>query len=712
MKKTLLAALALGITLQAWACGPDFPENLLDHRGATLTHLPARGFAAEAARLVPAPPGAATAGSVGIGSHGDAEVRAGVERDWLGDQAELAQRVREADSGAAAWNLGAGLPVEARRYLAGAAAFAQGAHDEARQRFASVLELPAAERRHYGPWAQYMLGRLLADTVPAEAAAAFAQVRELVAAGADDPLGLALDSQGEQARQLLATGDTAGAVRLYAEQAARGSELGWTSLLVVAWRIVASDTELDAAAHDALSRKLVAAYLITRGDVGDLDDADAATLERVTQRFLAALGHEDAAGFDDASRLAALAYRSGRYDVAARLAAKGDDGLSAWVRAKLALRAGDIAAATQAYAVAAKAFPPTEPDGDGEGDAGVAPAVDYCRVRGEQGTLALARGEYLAAMDHLFHANAWEDAAFVAERVLTVEELEDFVAHNAAAPGSIGGFESGADPVHQLRTLLARRLLRAGQWDAALAHFDDPQLRAKAQEYVAARRAAEQGGRIERAEAWYRAAELARNDGMELLGYEVTPDMATWGGSFPTVYDFGYPRAGESASGVGDEPAFKLPFAAGPTDAERVRVTASAAQPDRRFHYRYVAAEFAARAADLVPQRSQAYAALLCSATGYVLNDAPELARDYWRRYVKHGPYVPWADDFGNQCLAPDFPGAAKRLHFERVRAAKRLARRALPWAAGALLLALGAGAWWWQRRRRGSAAQGHVVAG
>ncbi|NIO39120.1 MAG: hypothetical protein GTO41_02305, partial [Burkholderiales bacterium] len=67
-------------------------------------------------------------------------------------------------------------------------------------------------------------------------------------------------------------------------------------------------------------------------------------------------------------------------------------------------------------------------------------------MRGELGVVRLSRGEYAEALG-LLQNQFWADAAYIAERILTVDELIVFV-------------DSGA-PVHdRLRPLLARRLAR------------------------------------------------------------------------------------------------------------------------------------------------------------------------------------------------------------------------------------------------------------
>ena len=49
------------------------------------------------------------------------------------------------------------------------------------------------------------------------------------------------------------------------------------------------------------------------------------------------------------------------------------------------------------------------------------------QLLGELGVLSLSRGDFSQALDALLRANFWEDAAYVAERVLTVDELKAYV---------------------------------------------------------------------------------------------------------------------------------------------------------------------------------------------------------------------------------------------------------------------------------------------
>jgi len=708
MKRHLAVALAVFAVSRASACGPDFPELLLDQRAATLGVLPEGVFTDEVSRLVPRPDARFKPVERAEWFYTpEPPTRDAVERELLGDDYERAEAIRQRVNAKIAYAAGEGLPEDARRYLAGAVAFEHNDMKGASQRFASVLELAPAERARYGVFAAYMIGRGNAADDRAAAEKGFQKVRELVAAGAADPLGLASDSYGEEARLHLDAGEDEAAIALYAQQAALGSRYGQASLLEVARAIVRDPKRLEKSIGAPMTQRLIAVYLMTRSgefesEPASFDTASAPAAASVIGNFLDAVEKRGLDHVEGADRLAALAYRSGRYDLAAKFAAKDSSGLAAWVRAKLALRAGDANAAALAYAEAAKAFPQT-PTATPDDEDWRAPASSYCRVEGEAGTLALARGEYVTALEHLYAASPtfWMDAAFVAERVLTLDELKHFVDTHAAKPVKTPMPDDNVTAAERsasfLRGLFARRLLRSDRYDDAMTYFDDPELKKKASEYAAARRAAESGGRIERAEQWYHAAVIAREDGMELLGYENAPDNGFFGGNFE-FGDFGYGPPVE-----GTEPASALPtlkIDTTPQAGERERVSATAAKPDLRFHYRYVAAGFVSHAADLVPARSQAFAAMLCQATGWILYRNPDVARGYYERYVKDGPYVPWAENFGTQCEEPDFPAAAKRLHDERVAAAKRFARKAFPYAVGVGVMAIVGAAFWWRRRR------------
>ncbi|MGL4317382.1 MAG: hypothetical protein ACRCTL_12315 [Pseudomonas sp.] len=710
-----LLALAIATLLPlgaAQACGPDFPYRLLNDRSNALSQLPEGSFSVEIKRLGADIAGLKPSSEATIAPYWDdssqqyLDARVAAEQQQLSaGQFALSSQLRSLSDARQADSQGASLPTELRLYTAGAVAFTQQDMGLAAEYFRRVLALPAAERPLRSTWAAYSLGRALSslalsapDSMLDDAALqqrqhdlltqaqqAYQQARELSVSGFSDPLELGIASLGEEARLHVQANDWAGAIRLYASQARLGSTTGYSSLRQLTWALNGkSDEELLPLLANLEVQQLLAAQLFSRIDGYDNQGSQ-------NQRLLGLLQRTGQLRPELADRLAALSYQQGDYAGARRLLEQaGDSGLAWWLRAKLALQAGDKAAAGKAYAQAARAFPADEDWGWRRSE-----NWDYetlkprCRVEGEMAILALERGDYLEAFDQLYRSGEiyWQDAAEVAERVLSSDELKGYVdAKIAAAPPP----KAGEEPYYwqrplatSARELLGRRLLREGRYAEAVPYFASAELQEAARQYGAARKqATDAWTAIGRAEGYYRAARLAREQGMELLGYELGPDQAWNGGSF-----------GEEL-GKPVQPAGLL------TAAEAQRQNATAAEPNRRFHYRFVAADLANQAADLLPARSQAFAAVLCKASGWLQYRDLTAARGYYRRYVQEGPYVDWAANFGLACQEPDFAAARQRLWFEREQAARQTLR---PYKYGLPLglLAVVASAIYWRQRRR-----------
>lgn len=793
------------------ACGPDFPLQLLDDRAGTLSNTPANSFAWEAAHLVtPADKLQADEGSgyeQVAGRPDDPHSLRMIEKGQLeGAQWAALQAMRAAPDGEAAYAAGAALPPAIRLYTAGAQDFRANALAAARQRFEAVLALPPQQASERAVWAAFMLGRLHAiEGRRAEAIASFTKARALAVGGAPDPLGLAVASYGEQARLMLvgqsgpcnwsdfnegrdcgetiAPVDFKEAIRLYAEQAARGSSSARDSLTALAaWSLGHADTSA-ALIDDPVAQRLLVAYALAR--VGDLAEGsgngdsyydpsapnsgssgypDAARSPKVKPNsvlvtLVDALKRRGLEKIEGADRVAALAYRTGRYDLAATLANRQETALSWWVRAKLALRRGDTAAAVQAYARAAQAFP--------RNDDSLDPA-NASLLMGEQGVLTLSRGQYVEALAQ-FHRAASEserqsrgtyynyfggasyasDLSYVAERVLTTDELKTYVdAHAPASPmpapeavakaaqkegqgqSSLHWVAVGLSPVtveDNLRQLLARRLVREGRVEEALPYFPDDRderfaqstydaegrevlatwrLRAKAREYGQALERGQHAWRANsRAQGWYEAAVIARRQGMEIMGYEQGPDFTVFSGSLPGGVGRGMGMYGNEDKPLPDNPQARaqadLP---GPlvTDGERQRYAATEAKPYKRFHYRDIAADYVMKSADALPARSQAFAAVLCQGVNFVYYDQPR-AEQLYLRYVKEGAAVPFSADFGQNCVEPDFAAAARFPYVQAWRTTRRWVAQHRALSAALLLAAVagtGFGVAQWRRRR------------
>ena len=128
----------------------------------------------------------------------------------------------------------------------------------------------------------------------------------------------------------------------------------------------------------------------------------------------------------------------------------------------------------------------------------------------------------------------------------------------------------------------------------------------------------------------------AAANGDEAFADELAPDGAVMDGNFQI--DAAPPAVGRQA-----------------TSAEVARFRHSGARPGGRFHYRGQAALLATKAADDLPPRSQAYAAVLCRAAGWTLDHQPDIAHAIYLRYLHTGASFPWASHFGIECPEPDF---------------------------------------------------------
>ncbi|MDD1148189.1 hypothetical protein M5G25_07830 [Pseudomonas sp. TNT2022 ID357] len=683
----------------ALACGPTFPMRLLDDRPQTLAQLPEGSFQFEISRLgqpiVGLMPVAKNGFSVDYSLPDSYSVQ---ERNWAEqqglDQAQqtLVGQLRKLNDARVAEQQGASLPLEIKLYTAGAVAFSAGDHELAAEYFRKVLALPAEQRALRSTWAAYSLGRALSfiseqaneldDQGRRDMRQSFAQTRQLSIDAFSDPLSLGVASLGEEARILKDQNDWSQAIDLYAIQNQLGSEVGYSSLKQVVGELSGlPDAQLlEQLKHPSVARLLTASLISHQAwSFGERPELEVKLIKLLSQGT--------AGSFDNADRLAALNYQNGDFATAQRLLEHaGDGGLAWWLRAKMALRDGDKVAAAAAYAKAATAFPRDESWGfRGDYDGNYEDLKPGCRVEGESALLALDRGDYVQAFELLYRSGEiyWHDAATVAERVLTLDELKQFVDTQVPAPPPTpkqpDAYYETLPIAAQVRELLGRRLLREGRYEEGWGYFDSPERQAIAKAYGEYRRSAESAWLpTRRAEAYYQAGKLARASGMEILGYEMGPDYHSLWGS----YSLEIP-----------------PVQVGPfISADEVqRQQATTAAPDVRYHYRYLAGELGNQAADFLPHTSQAYAAVLCKAARWTRGSDAEIT--YYRRYVENGPFVEWAGNFGMNCQEPDFGSANKRYLTQWLSASRTaMSEHKLATGAGAGVV-LGAAYWLWRRR-------------
>jgi hypothetical protein len=673
-----LSSAALSFAPSARACGPDFPNAYLAEGSVSLLTAPEGYFAAEIAKLAPPkksdPANDPTAKRIAAANNARRAselIETGVLRLELARRGLKQERIdalaAELEATRAAifakdWSkpplFSGDMPDEFALYLKGAIAYWKNDRHAAREQWTKLLALPENDRRHYTVNATYMIGRTyvpdarceglpdarhVSDHVRRdmrEGAKWMRLTREAAAAGFDDLSGLADASLGWEARTCFFTGDDAKAIHLYLRQYEihqPGNVV--TSLRAVArsalenagWRAGDPDdpeaSRLEALANDELARRVVTVYLLARLGTNpwwNENDADG-RVTRQSARWAEILEKADLREVPDTDRLAWLAYQAGFFELAQKWVALAshDSVPGNWIRAKLALRDGNAQAGEQFLEKA------TASD-DLAGEARPAAWADLGRVR-------MGLGKYAAALDAFIKGGHWEDSAYIAERVLTLDELQQYVDEHCPEYEGRGikdrwNYENrwgGGDEKtgrESTRHLLARRLARANKPKLAQKYFPEDALKNYA-DYIADVRKGFDNAlpAAERAAAFWRAAQNAHDNGMEMLGTELTPDYFIWGGSYS--HDAGgIPRARRGKLRLEGGPG-------APTSDELVRVE-NAKVPGKRYHYRYRAAELGWWAASLMPNDSDETARVLHTSGLWIKNHDPREANKFYQAIV------------------------------------------------------------------------------
>lgn len=574
-----------------------------------------------------------------------------------------------------------GLPNEFADYFRGSVAWHLGKMDEARAGWKALLARPAAERHFKSTWAAFMLGKSWENEHRDRAIGYFRDVRALVKAGFADTLGLAASSLGWEARLHLQTKDFASAVDLYLEQAASGEP---SAIISLRWAAAAalrsSEPKLRDLALHTRAQRVITAYVISGGwrdapmDVDNpiregviraWEEASArmplvpkpkSALHEFKEPALRWLEAAEAAGVVEAEsveQLALAAYQGGQMDRAARwLKLARTTPVAQWLRAKLFLRDGKVDEAARLMAQLVQLFPldsavTNRPALSGlAGSLYVANGIELepisvtAQLHGEWGVFRLARRQYSEALEALLRSGFWEDAAYVAERVLTLDELKRYVDRHwptttRSAPTANErekledadvdlAQEPGPAFAERIRDLLARRLARAERRNEARGYFRPealPQFDALCAALGAARNAG--ATQTSRARAFFEAAKITREHGLDLIGAEVEPDWGVHGGNYQTGVSLTN-RVSLQSSNV----------LAATTD-EITRATQQSVQPNERFHYRYQAAALAWEAAKLMPNNSDETARVLCVAGSWIKDRNPKAADVFYKALVR-----------------------------------------------------------------------------
>jgi len=568
-------------------------------------------------------------------------------------------------------------------YHQGAYAYRQDKEhwDEAKKAWEGLLKRPAGERHYRTVWADFMLGKLAMKSGDyAGAVKWFEKTRDDAKKGFADSLGMAADSYGWEGRCEWKQNHPEKAAPLYLNQLALGDESAIVSLKALvpdrspvdgmlnygpeledlekqdtATKQATEKTAaegLEAAATDPLLRRLVTAHILATGSSGQEWSRPDDSNQR-SERWLKVVSATKPGTLEDAEYLGWLAYINGDYKEASRWLglAKAGSPAAEWLRAKLQLRAGKIQDAVQSLGKAIETLRdpslytgwkarPGEEAGNSEyvySPYGESWSMSES-ASGDLGGFNLERGDAIQALDILLKGELWEDAAFVAERILTADELKAYVDKmpprketkpakegapaTAAAEDDDGDTDAANNEPAQLRYLLGRRLVREDRYAEAATYLLSPYEKI-VQKYAQALKdgANEKLPKKQRATAWSTAAWLARFDGMELMGTEVAPDGFVSGGDFPNTdmaEEFISGKHKENKTVDGQDKNVMVANAVTLPAGELKLMEKNKPSPDVRYHYRVIAAVLALKAAVLMEDNTEELADLLNTAGTWV----------------------------------------------------------------------------------------------
>ena len=572
-------------------------------------------------------------------------------------------------------------------YHKGAAAYLNQQWDEARTAWENLLNRPEQDRHYRTVWAAFMLGKVaLKEKNFPKATEWFQRTRELAKNGFADSLGLAAESYGWEGRAEWKQDHPEKAAPLFMNQLALGDASAVVSLKAVipdrepaggllnygpepeereAWTDEQKREEeqketakLKVAAQDPLLRRLVTVHILATAVSPDYYYTEGSKKEGVNRsaRWFNIIKQANLSQVEDAEYLGWISYNAGDYKAAAHWLElnKGDSAVGLWLKAKLQLRAGKFADATNTMARAVEIMRTSPAYASREGEEWATEDLfgkgEYwgfaSRANGDLGGLQLARGDFVQALDVLFKGKLWEDAAFVAERVLTANELKQYVdALPKAEPP-----KEGEDYNQKLRYLLGRRLVREDRYDDAKQYLPPPYDKIL-EKYVKALKdgANEKLSKTERAHAWFTAAWLARYDGMELMGTEGAPDAFAEGGSFEmpdlakerrsgAYQTVAYDKEGKASYDGNGNPKMKSVPAFLKASAKEVqRLNTNKIAPDIRFHYRLIAGALAMKAAALLPDNSEELADVVNTAGLWVKDRDEKTGNRYMQTIERRG---------------------------------------------------------------------------
>lgn len=523
------------------------------------------------------------------------------------------------------------LPGEFLLYLKGAAAYRQGKFREAIRHWDMLLKYPANARVYKSTWSAFMIGKAWLHLDTKRAIPWFEKTRGLVDGGFRDPLGLYGESLGWQAFAEMQTDDPAAAIRHYAEQFKTGKREDHTSAFNsfhYAIRAVFKDgNPPDAVLKDPLVREIVTLAILSGRGPERSPRTWAVNLETRLPETAKMM----------AGWMAVLYYKDREYANASVWAGRApeNDFYAQWVKTKLNYRGryfdaedNEIERLLNLYRALLKS---------GDSRALRYPDIEFA-LSNELGVVQLNHGSYIPAFRAFLNGHNVEDAAYIAECILTHDELAGLMSNLPEIvdiPTENYGWAEPVSPGELLSGILAGKLAREGR-------YKDAEVVVPARSYNEYESAITRGRdesiqKRGRAESLFLAARIAREQGMDLFGTRFAPDWSRYNGQrIPSGTD----RLEEGVA----------------RPAEALRISSNRPFPNRRFHYKWNAADLMWECAQLLPNNDELLAQALWYGGTYIASEDPKGADKFYKALVRRCGSLPIGKDAEKRRWFPPKP--------------------------------------------------------
>jgi len=569
------------------------------------------------------------------------------------------------------------VPLEFSLYLRGAVFYHNNDFKEAIKIWKALLNLPEGNRLYKSTWACFMIGKsYLSMRNQKEAIKYFELTRKYKEQGYKDSLNLTEESYGWQALAEYELGDYASSINHYSEI------LDINSLNKVCSRTLEQNENIIIKViKNETAREVLASWLVSHWWESFYYGRAEATEITKAQVFLDAIEQANIKGeIKNADRIAWLYYNIGDFKNTKRWLDLSNykTALSQWIDIKLLLRGGDIEGAINKLHNIISLF-----EKNNEWNVFYEGGKDFVldNIYESIGVLRLSRQEYLMAFDVLLKSNYWKDIAYLAENVLTTEELESVLGQYKGITlrnNDFLGYSRRLEDKTLYSSLLyltARRFARIGDWNKAIEYMPNnfrrwsyskdgygieyeninlKELLIDLKTYLESSRDITLSKK-ERALNYYKAGLLMRRYGMELVGTELEPDCFIENGQYDIsvlasrfaiitdyrdkhYYDADYwDDDVREINQLREKITKERDFFYGTEDEER-RVLESMPKPLRRFHYRYIAADLMWEASKLLSDNDPIKVKALHAGGTYLKVKYPEEANKFYRELVLSCP--------------------------------------------------------------------------